>query len=129
MRVTRNIFTQVAAIFFFFLISFSEILFFLSQFPLLFLYSCFVLLLLLLLFLCLILCFLKLKIYILINIQLCGRLSDKKQDYFFGTNTSSFITSPEFNRLTKISFDARMKKVEKSHASKTEVKNATDLGD
>ena len=74
-------------------------------------------------------CFLKLKIYILINIQLCGWLSDRKQDYFFGTNASSFITSPEFNRLTKISFDARMKKVEKSLASKTEVKNATDLGD
>ena len=56
-------------------------------------------------------------------------MSDRKQDYFFGTNASSFITSPEFNRLTKISFDARMKKVEKSLASKTEVKNATDLGD
>ena len=52
----------------------------------------------------LLVCFLKLKIYILINIQLCGRVSDKiffyqanfqKQDYFFGLevlcNVSIFL--------------------------------------
>ena len=44
-------------------------------------------------------------------------------------NTSSFITTPEFNRLTNISFDARMKEAEKILASKTEVKNALDVGD
>ena len=35
----------------------------------------------------------------------------------------------EFNRSTKISFDARMKEAEKNLASKTEVNNALDLGD
>ena len=44
-------------------------------------------------------------------------------------NTSSFITTPEFHRLTKISFDARKKETEKSFASKTEVKIVLDLGD
>ena len=43
-------------------------------------------------------------------------------------DTSHFINTPEFNRLTKISFDARMKEVEKSHASKSEVSNALVLG-
>ena len=45
------------------------------------------------------------------------------------TNTSSFITTPEFNRLTKISFDVRIKEAEKGLGSKTEKKNAPGFKD
>ena len=41
----------------------------------------------------------------------------------------SFFTITEFNRLTKISFDARMKKVAKSLPSKSQVNNALDIAD
>ena len=44
-------------------------------------------------------------------------------------NTSSFISTPEFNRSRKISFKARTKKARKSFGSKTGVKNVLDLGD
>ena len=40
-------------------------------------------------------------------------------------NINSFITAPEFNRLTKISFDTRMKETKKSLARKTEVIEST----
>ena len=43
-------------------------------------------------------------------------------------DTSHFINAQEFYKLTKISFDVRMKEAEKSFASKTEVDNALDLG-
>ena len=39
------------------------------------------------------------------------------------------MTTPEFNRLTKTSFNERMKEAEMSLISKTEVKNMLDLGD
>ena len=45
------------------------------------------------------------------------------------TDTATFINSFEFNRLTKTNFDARMKEATKKLASKSEVKNALDLGD
>ena len=44
-------------------------------------------------------------------------------------DNSHFVNTEEFNRSTKISFDARMKEAEKNLASKTEVNNALDLGD
>ena len=44
-------------------------------------------------------------------------------------NSSSLITTPEFNGLTKISFDESVKEAEKSFLSKTEAKNALDSGD
>ena len=44
-------------------------------------------------------------------------------------DTSHFINSQELDRLTKISFDARVKEAEKSLASKTVVENTLDLGD
>ena len=44
-------------------------------------------------------------------------------------NTSSFITTPELNRLTKISFDERTKEAEWSLGSKTKLNNPLDLGD
>ena len=37
------------------------------------------------------------------------------------SDTIGFITTPEFNRLTKISFDARIKQEAKSLASKIQV--------
>ena len=43
--------------------------------------------------------------------------------------TSHFIGNQEFNRLTKISFGARIKESVKSLANKAEVGNALDLGD
>ena len=43
--------------------------------------------------------------------------------------TNSFIAIPEFNRLTKINFHARMEKPIKCFASKTDVNNARDLVD
>ena len=42
-------------------------------------------------------------------------------------NTSSFITTPDFNRLTKISLEEKMEDAENSLMRKTEVKNALDL--
>ena len=42
-------------------------------------------------------------------------------------STSHFVNNQEFNRLTKISFDARMKEAAKGLASKTEVDNALDI--
>ena len=44
-------------------------------------------------------------------------------------DTSHFINTQEFYRLTKISLDVRMKEAEKSLASKTELTNALDLRD
>ena len=44
-------------------------------------------------------------------------------------DTSHFINTQEFYRLTKLSLNARMKEAEKSLASKTEVTNALDLRD
>ena len=44
-------------------------------------------------------------------------------------DTTSFITTPEFSRFTKLSFEARIKEGTKSLTSKTEAKNAFDLGD
>ena len=44
-------------------------------------------------------------------------------------DTSHFINTQEFYRLTKLSLNARMKEAEKSLASKTEVTNALDLKD
>ena len=67
MWMTSKIFTRAAANLFF-LIDFLTIFSFLL-FLLLFLYPC---------FLCLFVCFLKSKIYILIHIQQCGRVSDEK---------------------------------------------------
>ena len=68
MWVTIKIFTRASANYFFF-IHFPEISSFLLQSLLLFWF----------LFFCLfVLCFLKLKVYILIHIWLCGRVSDKK---------------------------------------------------
>ena len=64
MRVTRKLFTRAAANLFF--NQFSGDIFFSSLVSFTFLYSWF-------------LCFLKLKIYILIHIRLCGRVSDKKK--------------------------------------------------
>ena len=52
-----------------------------------------------------------------------GKIKNKISDI------TSFITTPELNRLTKISFDARMKTAAKNLASKGEVKNALDLGE
>ena len=72
MRVTRKIFTRAGANLFFQSIFRRYSLFFFSFF------CFFVFLLLLLLFFCLFVCFLKLKIYILIQIRLYGRVSDKK---------------------------------------------------
>ena len=45
------------------------------------------------------------------------------------SDTNHFINTQEFNRLTKISLDTRMKEAEKSIVSKTKIKNALDLGD
>ena len=42
---------------------------------------------------------------------------------------TSFINTPEFHKLTKISFDARTKTAVKNLVSKGEVKNALDLGE
>ena len=68
MRVSRKIFNPVAAFFFFFLsILRRNSVFFFSFFC--FFDSCFCL------FVC---CFLKFKMYILIHIRLCGRVTDKK---------------------------------------------------
>ena len=44
-------------------------------------------------------------------------------------DTTSFITTPEFSRFTKLSFEARIKEGTKSLTSKSEAKNAFDLGD
>ena len=68
MRVSRKIFNPAAAFFFFFLsILRRNSVFFFSFFC--FFDSCFCL------FVC---CFLKFKMYILIHIRLCGRVTDKK---------------------------------------------------
>ena len=67
MRVMRKIFARAAANLFF-LIDFSEIFSFLFLFSFAFFYPCFLF----------VACFLKLKIYILIHIRLCERVSDKK---------------------------------------------------
>lgn len=44
-------------------------------------------------------------------------------------DTTSFITTPEFNWFTKLSFEARIKERTKSLTSKSETKNTFDLGD
>ena len=44
-------------------------------------------------------------------------------------DTSHFINTQEFNKLTKISFNAKMKEAEKSFVGKTEPNDALDLGD
>ena len=41
-------------------------------------------------------------------------------------DTTSFTTTPEFNRLTKLSFDVSMKEAVKSLASKSQVDTALD---
>ena len=48
------------------------------------------------------------------------KIGSKKHD------TASFITTQEFNRLTKISFDAKMKEAAKILASKSKVDHALD---
>lgn len=44
-------------------------------------------------------------------------------------DTTSFISGPEFNWLTELSFDSRMKEAEKNLATKTGVKYALFLWD
>ena len=44
-------------------------------------------------------------------------------------DTTGSFTSPEFNRLTKISFDVRIKETTKSLVSKSQVDNALDIAD
>ena len=44
-------------------------------------------------------------------------------------DTTGFITTPEFNRLAKINFDARTKQAAKSLASKIQADNALGLAD
>ena len=44
-------------------------------------------------------------------------------------DSTGFITTPECNRLAKISFDARTKEVAKSVASKVQVDNTLDRAD
>ena len=48
------------------------------------------------------------------------KIGSKKHD------TASFITTQEFNRLTKIRFDAKMKEAAKILASKSKVDHALD---
>ena len=67
MWMARKIFTRAASNLF--LIDFPDILSFLLSLLLLF---CVVVVF------CLFICFLKLKVYILIHIRLCGRVNDKK---------------------------------------------------
>ena len=43
------------------------------------------------------------------------------------TDATDFITTPEFSRLTKISFDARMKEAAKNLASKSQIDNDLDI--
>ena len=45
------------------------------------------------------------------------------------TLASSFITTPEFNRLTKLTFDRRMKKKTKSLPTESETKSELNLRD
>ena len=42
-------------------------------------------------------------------------------------NTTGFTVTPEFNRLSKISFDARIKKAVKILASKSQANDALDI--
>lgn len=44
-------------------------------------------------------------------------------------DNTSFITTVEFNRLRKITFDTWMKKAPKKYATKSEMKNLLDLGE
>ena len=44
-------------------------------------------------------------------------------------DTAGFITTPEFKRLAKISFNAIMKEEVKSIANKTQVDTALDIAD
>ena len=44
-------------------------------------------------------------------------------------NTTGFITTPKFNRLIKVSFDARMKEAVKILARKSQVDNSFDISD
>ena len=44
-------------------------------------------------------------------------------------NTSHFINTQELSRLSKISFDTRMKEAQKNLISQNDVSNALDLGD
>ena len=45
------------------------------------------------------------------------------------TDSNHFVNAQKFNRLTKISFDEKVKEASKSVASKSKVDNALDLGD
>ena len=44
-------------------------------------------------------------------------------------DTTGFITTPEFIRLTELSFGARMKEVTKNFATKSKVTTALNLGE
>ena len=44
-------------------------------------------------------------------------------------NTAGFITTPQFNRLTKTNFDARMKGATKSLVTKTQADTALEMAD
>ena len=44
-------------------------------------------------------------------------------------DTTSFIYTSEFKRLTKISFDVRIKEIAKSFASESQVDNALEIAD
>ena len=44
-------------------------------------------------------------------------------------DATGFITTPEFNRITKIIFDARMKQEAKSLTRKSQVDTARDIAD
>ena len=44
-------------------------------------------------------------------------------------DSTGFITTPQFNRLVKIRFDARMKEAAKNLASYSQVNNALDIAE
>ena len=44
-------------------------------------------------------------------------------------DTTNVITTPEFNRLTKISFDSKMREAAKSFANKSQFGNSLDIAD
>ena len=72
---------------------------------------------------------LKIKYRILINLATNANLNTKATEIKdIITGISQSINTQEFDRLMKISFNARMKEAAESLASKTEVKDALDLG-
>ena len=72
---------------------------------------------------------LKIKYLILINLATNANLNTKATEIKdIITSISQSINTQEFDRLMKISFNARMKEAAESLASKTEVKDALDLG-